>query len=119
MLLNIITSFNWFASPPPPPFRTPLLTIKTNTYHFCKLSTVKNPSAWSKYCRRKELGETFDGEIPEDKREEAYATQSCSQSFEGLRVLVYNGCFSKTFGNIGDSFAILEPVIGIPTILLQ
>ena len=26
-------------------FRSPLLTIKTNSYHFCKLSLVKKPNA--------------------------------------------------------------------------
>lgn len=34
MIRNVICAFN----------RTPLLTIKTNAYHFCKLSIAKSPS---------------------------------------------------------------------------
>ncbi|XLR39683.1 hypothetical protein HN51_017832 [Arachis hypogaea] len=50
--------------------RSPLLTIKTNTYHFCKLSTVKNPKCFP----TKELGRRSHIEILDDR--------SSSQSFE-------------------------------------
>ncbi|TKY75220.1 DECREASED SIZE EXCLUSION LIMIT 1 [Spatholobus suberectus] len=83
--------------------RIPLLTIKTNTYHFCKFSTVKNRSVWSKEgeaskdCYRTELGGMSDREILEVKREEAYTNQSCSESFgenmcnEGLQYVALSG----------------------------
>lgn len=51
---------------------------------------MKTPSTWSKEgkvskaCQRTEVGETSDGEIPEVKKEEAYADQGCSESCEGL-----------------------------------
>ncbi|XVF15791.1 hypothetical protein REPUB_Repub09cG0187000 [Reevesia pubescens] len=43
--------------------RTPSLTIKTNTYHFCKLSLVKTPIA-----NAKQVMETVDIEISDDSR---------------------------------------------------
>ncbi|KAK4599931.1 hypothetical protein RGQ29_009829 [Quercus rubra] len=52
--------------------RNPLLTIKTNTYHFCKLSLVKKPSACApqaeglKYYHEREVRETADSESLED-----------------------------------------------------
>ncbi|KAK7283395.1 hypothetical protein RIF29_12880 [Crotalaria pallida] len=58
--------------------RIPLLMIKTNTYHFCKLSTVKTPSASSKEGKVvSELGGTSD--------------QPCSQSCEGLHYVALSG----------------------------
>uniref|UniRef100_A0A7N2QYE3 Protein DECREASED SIZE EXCLUSION LIMIT 1 n=1 Tax=Quercus lobata TaxID=97700 RepID=A0A7N2QYE3_QUELO len=52
--------------------RNPSLTVKTNTYHFCKLSLVKKPSACApqaeglKYCHEREVRETADSESLED-----------------------------------------------------
>ncbi|KAL4650120.1 hypothetical protein ACB092_01G063800 [Castanea dentata] len=52
--------------------RNPSLTIKTNTYHFCKLSLVKKPSACApqaedlKYYHEREVRETADSESLED-----------------------------------------------------
>ncbi|KAF7829602.1 protein DECREASED SIZE EXCLUSION LIMIT 1 [Senna tora] len=74
--------------------RIPCLTIKTNSYHFCKLSLVKTPSTWSKEgeasrdCHRIELKGTFNSEIPEIIRKETQTNQSSSESLEGL-------CISK------------------------
>ncbi|KAJ1421670.1 WD40/YVTN repeat-like-containing domain superfamily [Sesbania bispinosa] len=68
--------------------RIPSLTIKTNTYHFCKLSTVKNhcpllkEGTASKNCHRTEVEGMSDRENHEVKREEAYTNQSCSESIE-------------------------------------
>ncbi|MED6118363.1 daughter-specific expression- protein [Stylosanthes scabra] len=67
--------------------RSPVLTIKTNTYHFCKLSTVKNP----KYFPTKELGRPSHIEIPDDRRQDESAAQSCSQSSEGLQYVALSG----------------------------
>lgn len=83
--------------------RIPVLTIKTNTYHFCKFSMVKKHSVWSKEGKasedsyRSELGGVPDREILEDRREEAYTNQSCSESFgenmynEGLQYVALSG----------------------------
>ncbi|XP_075668747.1 protein DECREASED SIZE EXCLUSION LIMIT 1 [Castanea sativa] len=52
--------------------RNPSLTIKTNTYHFCKLSLVKKPPACAlqaedlKYYHEREVRETADSESLED-----------------------------------------------------
>ncbi|CAL0318987.1 unnamed protein product [Lupinus luteus] len=62
--------------------RIPLLTIETNTYHFCKLSTVKTPSVLSKSGKESEFRRTPNGEIPEDKKEKAYDDQPCFESRE-------------------------------------
>ncbi|XP_020237312.1 protein DECREASED SIZE EXCLUSION LIMIT 1 [Cajanus cajan] len=82
--------------------RIPSLTIKTNTYHFCKFSTVKSRSVWSKECKalkdcnRTELGGLSDRNIPEVNKE-AYTNQSCSESFgenlynEGLQYVALSG----------------------------
>lgn len=70
--------------------RIPSLTIKTNSYHFCKFSMIKNDSVWSteakdsEDCYRTEPGGMSDREILEVKRDEAYTSQSCSKSFRGL-----------------------------------
>ncbi|XP_057435029.1 protein DECREASED SIZE EXCLUSION LIMIT 1 [Lotus japonicus] len=67
--------------------RNPLLTIKTNTYHFCKFSLVKNhrpllkEGEASNSCLRTELGGMSDKENLEFKSEEASTDQSCSDSF--------------------------------------
>ncbi|RDX67323.1 Protein DECREASED SIZE EXCLUSION LIMIT 1, partial [Mucuna pruriens] len=83
--------------------RIPSLTIKTNTYHFCKFSTVKNHFDWSKEgkksedCYRTELGGMSNREILEVKREEAFTNQSCAESFEdnvyneGLQYVALSG----------------------------
>ncbi|QCE16667.1 protein DECREASED SIZE EXCLUSION LIMIT 1 [Vigna unguiculata] len=83
--------------------RIPSLTIKTNSYHFCKFSVMKNDSVWSTQgkeledCYRGEPGGMSDREIPEVKRDEAYTNQSCSKSFgentcsEGLQYVALSG----------------------------
>ncbi|KAF7842772.1 protein DECREASED SIZE EXCLUSION LIMIT 1 isoform X1 [Senna tora] len=83
--------------------RIPCITIKTNSYHFCKLSLVKTPSTWSKEgeasrnCHRIELKETFNSEIPEIIREETQTNQSSSESFQentyskGLQFVALSG----------------------------
>ncbi|XP_027355663.1 protein DECREASED SIZE EXCLUSION LIMIT 1 [Abrus precatorius] len=75
--------------------RIPSVTIKTNTYHFCKFSTVKNHSFWSKEgkaskdCYRAEPGGMSDREILEVQKKDAYSDHSCSESFgENM----YNEC---------------------------
>ena len=54
-------------------FRDPSLTIKTNSYHFCKLSLVKKPYASAKqaegptnFCER-EIKEADDAESLHDR----------------------------------------------------
>lgn len=85
---SILSSYFLLICTPKP--RIPVLTIKTNTYHFCKFSMVKKHSVWSKEGKasedsyRSELGGVPDREILEDRREEAYTNQSCSESFGGL-----------------------------------
>ncbi|KOM51637.1 hypothetical protein LR48_Vigan09g029600 [Vigna angularis] len=67
--------------------RIPSLTIKTNSYHFCKFSVMKNDSVGStegkelEDCNRRDPGGMSDREILEVKRDEAYTNQSCSKSF--------------------------------------
>ncbi|XP_022636744.1 protein DECREASED SIZE EXCLUSION LIMIT 1 isoform X2 [Vigna radiata var. radiata] len=67
--------------------RIPSLTIKTNSYHFCKFSVMKNDSVGStegkelEDCNRREPGGMSDSEILEVKRDEAYTNKSCSTSF--------------------------------------
>ncbi|XP_062165427.1 protein DECREASED SIZE EXCLUSION LIMIT 1 isoform X2 [Alnus glutinosa] len=57
--------------------RNPSLTIKTNAYHFCKLSVVKKPSACEpqaegpNYHHEMEVRETVDSESLADSREKA------------------------------------------------
>lgn len=93
---NYNLSFFWSASPL---VRIPSLTIKTNSYHFCKFSLAKNHYTEGK--ASKECLET----------EEAYTNQSCSESSEGLWVIVYNRCVKKTFETCHGGFVILEPAI--------
>lgn len=54
--------------------RIPSVTIKTNSYHFCKFSLVKNRCTWLK-----------EGEASKDflETEVAHTNQSCSESSEG------------------------------------
>ena len=60
--------------------RTPSLTIKTNAYHFCKLSLVKKPIANAKQGK-----ETVDIEISDDSRGKTAENQvEGSNSSEGL-----------------------------------
>ncbi|KAI4316893.1 hypothetical protein L6164_024825 [Bauhinia variegata] len=83
--------------------RIPSLTIKTNSYHFCKLSLVKGPSRWSKEgevskdSHRMELGENSSRETLEVNGGEAHSNQSCSEIFaentysEGLHYVAISG----------------------------
>uniref|UniRef100_A0A2N9IZE0 Uncharacterized protein n=1 Tax=Fagus sylvatica TaxID=28930 RepID=A0A2N9IZE0_FAGSY len=70
----------------------PSLTIKTNTYHFCKLSLVKKPSACApqaeglKYYHEREVRETADSESLEDSRGRAEGSLTeCSHTVTGGR----------------------------------
>ncbi|XP_028776643.1 protein DECREASED SIZE EXCLUSION LIMIT 1 isoform X2 [Neltuma alba] len=71
--------------------RIPHLTIKTNSYHFCKLSLVKKPITWSKSkeenasrdCLRMELKGNSDTENLELRREETPSNHGSSESSEG------------------------------------
>ncbi|KAK9269865.1 hypothetical protein L1049_025438 [Liquidambar formosana] len=66
--------------------RIPSLTIRTNSYHFCKLSLVKKPSACvtqaegPKHCHDMVVRETVDAEILDDGRGKAQGslTECCS-----------------------------------------
>ncbi|KAE8057206.1 hypothetical protein FH972_013914 [Carpinus fangiana] len=67
--------------------RNPSLTIKTNTYHFCKLSVVKKPSACApqaegpNYYHEMEVRETVDPESVDDSREKAQGSLTeCSNA---------------------------------------
>lgn len=62
--------------------RIPSVTIKTNSYHFCKFSMAKNQSTGSKA-----------GEASKDclETEEARTNQSCSESSEGLSYVALSG----------------------------
>ncbi|XP_059460679.1 protein DECREASED SIZE EXCLUSION LIMIT 1 isoform X2 [Corylus avellana] len=67
--------------------RNPSLTIKTNTYHFCKLSVVKMPSACApqaegpNYHHEMEVRETVDSESMDDSREKAQGSLTeCSNA---------------------------------------
>ncbi|KAK8465186.1 hypothetical protein PHAVU_009G014700 [Phaseolus vulgaris] len=83
--------------------RIPSLTIKTNSYHFCKFSMLKNDPVWStegkepEDCYRTEPGGMSDGEILEAKRDKANTNQSCSKSSgvntnnEGLQYVALSG----------------------------
>lgn len=72
-------------------YRNPSLTIKTNTYHFCKLSLVKNPSACApqaeglKYYHEREVRETADSESLEDSGGKAGGSlPECSHTVTGF-----------------------------------
>ncbi|KAK7310945.1 hypothetical protein RJT34_08757 [Clitoria ternatea] len=83
--------------------RTPSLTIKTNTYHFCKFSTVKNHSVWPKElkasedCYRTHVKGMSNRDILEVEGAEADTNRSCSESFgeniynEGLQYVALSG----------------------------
>ncbi|KEH36229.1 guanine nucleotide-binding protein beta subunit-like protein [Medicago truncatula] len=62
--------------------RIPSVTIKTNSYHFCKFSLAKNQSTGSKA-----------GEASKDclETEEVHTNQSCSESSEGLSYVALSG----------------------------
>ncbi|CAL5205431.1 unnamed protein product [Lathyrus oleraceus] len=62
--------------------RIPSVTIKTNSYHFCKFSLVKNRCTWLK-----------EGEASKDflETEVAHTNQSCSESSEGLSYVALSG----------------------------
>ncbi|KAJ7957833.1 Guanine nucleotide-binding protein subunit beta-like protein 1 [Quillaja saponaria] len=73
--------------------RIPSVTIKTNSYHFCKLSLVKKPSTSSKdgeglkHYSKMEVTESSDAEILDNRREEAQVIQKgCSDNSEGTFV---------------------------------
>lgn len=60
--------------------RNPSLTIKTNSYHFCKLSLVKKPYANAKQaegpkdCYERDVRETVDADGLCDSRGKAQPT---------------------------------------------
>ncbi|KAK4261705.1 hypothetical protein QN277_004665 [Acacia crassicarpa] len=70
--------------------RIPYLTIKTNSYHFCKLSLVKKPFTLSKSkeenvssdCLSMDLKGNSDSENMEVRREETQFNQSSFENFE-------------------------------------
>ncbi|XP_062165428.1 protein DECREASED SIZE EXCLUSION LIMIT 1 isoform X3 [Alnus glutinosa] len=79
--------------------RNPSLTIKTNAYHFCKLSVVKKPSACEpqaegpNYHHEMEVRETVDSESLADSREKAEGSLAeCSNAVrEGPKYVAIAG----------------------------
>lgn len=73
--------------------RTPSVTIKTNAYHFCKLSLVKRPHSRSTHVdgskhHDEDERESTDGEIIEDSRER-FQLPELSRALEGLLRLIF------------------------------
>ncbi|OIV97604.1 hypothetical protein TanjilG_12361 [Lupinus angustifolius] len=76
--------------------RIPLLKIETNTYHFCKLSTVKTPSALSKEGKVSEVGQMSAGEVSDFEKEvfvDAPCSERCEENMhhEGLQYVALSG----------------------------
>lgn len=110
MEMFLLSSYIVFCCPSK--HRIPSLTIKTNSYHFCKFSVMKNDSVGStegkelEDCNRREPGGMSDSEILEVKRDEAYTNKSCSTSFGGFLVEFY--IWRLWSFETSDSFSVLN-----------
>ena len=76
--------------------RNPTLTIRTNSYHFCKLSLVKMPHASAKVAEgsthdsERESRETADTECLHNSGGKTTGSEiECSTSHEGLLKLMF------------------------------